>query len=343
VALSPPALQAASARFSRPFLPVTFSCPKQLLIIYFHTNPTAGSYLATHWNAANNQFLIQSSTPTPQPIATPAPSASAAPSPSPATQQGSGPTTSTAAGDYTLSVQSGPGGLITPSSDEVYAAGTIVTVKAIPANDYIFTGWLVDGTARGWENPLLLKMDSAHSVSASFVQRLDFNDVLASNPAAGAIGQLVARGIIRGYDATTFGPDDQVLRAQMAALIARAMAWDREDHGNSFPDQQGVDNTLWRNVGTLAHHGVAKGYDDGRGGTYYDPTGRVVHAQTISFITRAMIAKGYWQLQPIDAALYGGIFNGTGHEADLATYLHYTRALGGLPDYPEGGGFVAWN
>jgi hypothetical protein len=32
---------------------------------YFNTNPPAGSYLATHWNTANNRFLITSDTPAP--------------------------------------------------------------------------------------------------------------------------------------------------------------------------------------------------------------------------------------------------------------------------------------
>ena len=56
---------------------------------------------------------------------------------------------------------------------------------------------------------------------------------------------------------------------QMAALIVRAMGWDALNYGNPFPARGEIDADLWRNVGTLAYYGVARGYQDGT----YRPTG----------------------------------------------------------------------
>src|SRR4051794_15483666 len=55
-----------------------------------------------------------------------------------------------------------------------------------------------------------------------------FVDVLPSDPTYTAIDALYNMNIIKGYQTNppTFGPADKSLRAQMAALIGRAMAWD---------------------------------------------------------------------------------------------------------------------
>ena len=144
------------------------------------------------------------------------------------------------------------------------------------------------------------------------------------------------RGIVRGYGDGRFGPDDVSLRAQMAALIARAMGWDDEYWPNPFPDQGIVDGDLWRAVGALHRYDVARGYQDGT----FNPTGPVLHAQTISFIARAMVAKGYWQPQPDNPALYPEVPAASGHRADIATYVYYA---GAPPDFPPEGGFAAWD
>jgi hypothetical protein len=179
-------------------------------------------------------------------------------------------------------------------------------------------------------------MDASHMVVASFAARPAFPDVPASHPAYEAIGQLAARGISRGYQDGRFGPADSTLRAQMAALIARATGGDSQEHGNDFPDRGSVDADLWRNVGTLAYYGVARGYPDGT----YKPTNAVLNAQVISFITRAMVTQGYWVQETVDdPTLYPNIGVASGHRGDVLTYYRHAGAIPGTDPTTTWGGW----
>lgn len=241
---------------------------------------------------------------------------------------------------YTVTITTtaigGTATILPPSSNGQYNVGDKITLQANPAPNYLFIGWRLNGLPVGWANPLTLTADKDYSVEAQFVPRLNFADT-AGSPYLTAIIELSSRGIIRGYGDGNFGPQDNTLRAQMAALIARAMGWDLEDHGNGFSDRDGVDAALWRNVGTLAFYGVARGYRDGT----YDPTGKVLYAQSISFITRAMVAKGYWEMQEDNGGYYPNVPSESGHRQDIVTYVHYAGALPGTSQL--NGPFPNWN
>ena len=224
-----------------------------------------------------------------------------------------------------------PGTATGPDGATTYPINTVATATAQASPGTVFIGWTFDGASAGWANPLTITMNANHSLVATFAPIPAFSDL-----PSGAMTDLAARNILRGYGDGRVGPADPAVRAQMAALICRAMGWEGENWGNPFTDQGYVDAALWRNVGTIAHYGVAFGYGD----MTFQPTAAVLHAQTISFISRAMVTKGYWQQQPDNPNLYTNVPASSGHRSDIATFVYYA---GALPDYPTNGPFPVWN
>ncbi len=150
-----------------------------------------------------------------------------------------------------------------------------------------------------------------------------FRDVPDNGQEYEAITNLAARGIVRGYGDGTFGRADPMLRAQVAAMLARGMAWETETDANPFPDRGPVDAELWRAVATLAHYGVAQGYADGT----YDPTGPVLKIQVISLVTLAQFARGYWTAVPYNQRPYPNVPESSGARAVLAQFVAHAGAV----------------
>jgi alpha-tubulin suppressor-like RCC1 family protein len=254
----------------------------------------------------------------------------------------------------------------TGSGSFPYPLGATVELSPQPNAGQVFVRWTVDGVDRGWADTISVTMDEPHTVVATFASPTTFVDTPANRADYAAIVALATRGTIRGYDAQRYGPDDGVQRAQMAALIARAMehgpgtppggvltppacliagSWDCEDWGNNFTDRNGLDGSLWRNAGTLQHYRVALGYAagdcaaKGRAFPCFGPTDPVTYAETITFITRAMIAKGYWAPQPGAPQPYSGVPSVFAPE--VATFHYYTGTQGGIPTAPST--MAGWN
>jgi subtilisin family serine protease len=267
--------------------------------------------------------------PTPTPI--PPPTATPIPPPPPPPPPTVAPPPKSCAQTAAVTVAKGSG-TVSPTT---VCVGVPTALTASPGNRQLFIGWAIDGTVQSYTNPIQLTLTSGHTITARFGPTQDFPDLTAS-AMKDAIDQLAARGIVKGYADGSFGPRDTTLRAQMAALIGRAMGWEGEDHGNPFSDRGVVDDELWRAVGTLAHYEVAHGYGDGTYGTL-DP---VLQVQTVAFIARAMVRRALWAWQPDDATLFPAIPASSGHRVDLATYAHY---VGSPPDTDPTGAWASWD
>ena len=157
-------------------------------------------------------------------------------------------------------------------------------------------------------------------------------DMNSTSPYATAIYELQGRGIVQGSNGN-FRPLDPIARAESAAIVARALTWINEHGGNTFSDLSGVDPELQNDVKILADYGVAQGFGDGT----FQPTGSVGQAQIVSLITRAMVAKGYWQYRADDGS-FPEVPPSSGHRQDLVTFNYYTG--GALSQFFSGSNYA---
>jgi len=242
-------------------------------------------------------------------------------------------------------------GSVTPAGATSYATGGSATYAAVPAAGQVFVGWTLDDAYVGYVSPLTFIVPANRTLVATFVARPTFADVPTSDPDYQAITTLAALGIVNptGVNGSgQFQPGRAVARAEVAAFIARAFGWEREFHGNSFPDKcdpsgaNCVDDALWNAVAALRDYGVVGGYNDaatcgalGTTAPCYLPRESVLKVQVVSIVARAFTKApdlrptGFWDRLAVVAGQYANVPDSGTQRSDLATYRANAGAIPG--------------
>ncbi len=117
----------------------------------------------------------------------------------------------------------------------------------------------------------------------------DFTDVTADNSYAAAINDLAVKGIVAGTSATTFNPDADVQRYQMALFIARATTGEVGEEANTGLWANGivpfVDVTEYKGA---IQHAFLNGIIKGRTDTTFDPAGNIAYVDALTMAVRAL-------------------------------------------------------
>ncbi len=91
-----------------------------------------------------------------------------------------------------------------------------------------------------------------------------------------------AKGIIQGYNETTFGPDENLTREQMAVIIARAAEWQADGAPATFSDADQISEWAKEAVGAAIANKAIKGYEDNT----FRPKNNITRAEAVTVVLR---------------------------------------------------------
>ncbi|MDD2554264.1 MAG: S-layer homology domain-containing protein [Desulfotomaculaceae bacterium] len=98
------------------------------------------------------------------------------------------------------------------------------------------------------------------------------------------IATATAGGIINGYDASTFGPDDLITREQMAVMIFKAARLASAGEETGFADNNSISPWARQAVAAVVQNGIMSGYPDNT----VQPQGRASRAEAATVMIKAL-------------------------------------------------------
>ena len=101
------------------------------------------------------------------------------------------------------------------------------------------------------------------------------------------IGAAAENGVVKGYDAGTFGPDDLITREQMAVMVVQAAKLSTAVEGLSFTDSDRISGWAKEAVAIATGNGIIKGYPDHT----IRPRGNATRAEAVTVIANALKIK----------------------------------------------------
>ncbi len=145
-------------------------------------------------------------------------------------------------------------------------------------------------TTRGMIVTVLFRMEG----SPTEFEKATFSDVAADSYYAKAIGWGFKNGIVKGYDEIQYGPEDNITREQMAAILYRYAEFKKFDLNKTTSLERFTDGKDTSDYAQKAMSwAVGNGLLTGKGDSVLDPTGQATRAEVATILMRfdAMFGK----------------------------------------------------
>lgn len=110
-----------------------------------------------------------------------------------------------------------------------------------------------------------------------------FNDS-AAHWAKDSIATAQGYGIVNGYSDTTFGPNDNITREQMAVMIVKAAKLTEDSEGKAFNDDSKISDWAVKGVATASGNNIITGYPDNT----FRPQANATRAEAVTVIVKAL-------------------------------------------------------